>query len=299
MQTVLTNTFSLWLVEILVTNLVIAVAGICLLRYLQGVLSGVNTTQELSKKDNFAFGLSLAGSAIALALIMSAAVGGDGAENLKTEGFNVLVYALAGIILLKVGSLINDLLIFHQFSIKEQISKENMAAGLVQAANFLALGLIIQAAINWGEAEDYTGLFLVAVVFLCSQLLLIAVTVLRSTIYRRRHNGEQLHVALESGHVALAIRYAGHLLGSALAISAASAFVEHSSFWFWEAVAAWFLVALALILVLSVLSAVARSIILRRINVVEEVDEQHNHGVAFIEAAIFIAIGLILKALMA
>ncbi|MBL4827297.1 MAG: DUF350 domain-containing protein [Spongiibacteraceae bacterium] len=299
MQTVLTNTFSLWLVEILVTNLVIAVAGICLLRYLQGVLSGVNTTQELSKKDNFAFGLSLAGSAIALALIMSAAVGGDGAENLKTEGFNVLVYALAGTILLKVGSLINDLLIFHQFSIKEQISKENMAAGLVQAANFLALGLIIQAAINWGEAEDYTGLFLVAVVFLCSQLLLIAVTVLRSTIYRRRHNGEQLHVALESGHVALAIRYAGHLLGSALAISAASAFVEHSSFWFWEAVAAWFLVALALILVLSVLSAVARSIILRRINVVEEVDEQHNHGVAFIEAAIFIAIGLILKALMA
>jgi uncharacterized membrane protein YjfL (UPF0719 family) len=299
MNIVLTNTLSVWLIEILAINLIIAIAGICLLRYLQGVLSGVNTTQELSKKDNFAFGISLAGSAIALSLIMSAAVSGEGAEDLAVEALNIVVYAAVGIVLLKIGTLINDYIIFHQFSIKEQISNENMAAGLVQAANFLALGLIIKSAINWGDAEDFSGLFLVVLIFLCSQVLLVVVTAIRSAIYRNRHNGEQLHVALELGHVALAIRYAGHILGSALAITAASAFVEHSDYWYWESIGAWFLVALALTIVLSILSGAARRVILSKIDVVEEVDRQRNNGVAFIEAAIFVSIGLILTALMA
>lgn len=298
MNTVLTNTLSIELIEILAINLLIAVAGICLLRYLQGLLSGVNTTQELAKKDNFAFGLSLAGSAVALSLILSAAVGGEGADTLVNEALNVLVYALTGIVLLKVGTLINDWVIFHQFSIREQISKQNMATGIMQAANFLALGVIIQAAINWGDAENYTGLLLVVLLFLCSQVLLVVVTTIRSTIYRRRHNGKQLYAALASGHVALAIRYSGHLLGSALAISAASAFVEYSDFWYWESIAAWFVVALILTMLLSLLSVIARKLILNNINVVEEVDTQHNNGVAFIEAAIFVSIGIILKALM-
>jgi len=55
-------------IKIICLDLFIAVAAICAFRYLQGVLAGVDTTKELSKKDNFAFGISFAGGGISTGL---------------------------------------------------------------------------------------------------------------------------------------------------------------------------------------------------------------------------------------
>jgi hypothetical protein len=51
--------------------------------------------------------------------------------------------------------------------------------------------------------------------------------------------------------------------------------------------------------ILSLIAMGARQIILARINVVEEVDKQKNMGIAYIEAMIYISIGLLLSGTIA
>ena len=61
--------------------------------------------------------------------------------------------------------------------------------------------------------------------------------------------------------------------------------------------AQWLFVSLIITIVISALAGIARHAVLRNINVIEEVDDQQNIGVAFIEATLFIAVGLIVSSL--
>ena len=293
------NEQSIWAIAVLAINLSIAVAAICGFRFLIGKLAGVSTTVELSEKDNHAFGVSFAGGAGALALVLSAAVTGDAAPDLIAEALNVITYAVAGIILLKLGSLINDLIIFNKFSLKQAVHEHNVGAGVIQVGNFLALGFIIHAAVNWVESEDWQGLLPVLLVFVVAQIILLLVTRLRTQIYSRRHDGESFQHAIEAGNTALSIRYAGHIIGTSLAVSAGGNIAPYLHNEPWLSAGIWGAVAIGLTLSLSVLSLIARSAILAKIDVVEEVDDQQNVGVAFVEAVIFISIGLLLGGVLA
>ena len=107
-----------WAAGIIGIDLVLAVIAISGYRYFQSVTEGINTTHELSKKDNFAFGIAFAGGALALAQIIAAAVGGDPAESYLNEAINVSIYAILGIVLLRVGAIVNDKMNFNHFSLK-------------------------------------------------------------------------------------------------------------------------------------------------------------------------------------
>lgn len=293
------NEVTIWNIAVIALNLAIAVVAICGFRFLFGKLAGVSTTVELSDKDNQAFGISFAGGAGALALVLSAAITGDAAADLITEALNVITYAAAGIVLLKVGSLINDWIMFHKFSLKQAVHQHNVGAGVIQAANFLALGFIIHTAMNWVEPEDWQGLLPVFLVFIAAQLILLLVTRLRTQIFSRRHDGESFQHAIEAGNTALSIRYAGHIIGTSLAVTAADDIVPYLHHEPWLSAAIWGGVGIALTLTMSLLSLIARSAILAKINVVEEVDDQQNTGVAFVEAVIFVAVGLLLSGVLA
>lgn len=292
------NEYSLWVIGVFCLDLVLAVAAISTFRYLQGALAGVDTTEELSRKDNFAFGISFAGGALALAMIIAAAVGGEPSASIILEGVNVVTYSLIGIVLLKAGTLVNDAFIFHRFSLKEAIYQENISAGVVQAANFVALGIIIQSSIRWVETESWDGLVSVIFVFIAAQVLLLSVTRLRARIYMRRHRGKRFQDALKDGNPALAIRYAGHIIAASLGISAASHLIGYMPERPWISAAIWFVISMAIALLITLLSAAARAVVLMGVNVIEEVDEQQNVGVAFVEAAIFISVATILSPIM-
>ena len=60
----------------------------------------------------------------------------------------------------------------------------------------------------------------------------------------------------------------------------------------------WLAWAVVLAVVLSALSIIAQRVVLLGIDVVEEVDNQRNIGVAAIEAAIFIGFGLIITGVL-
>ena len=293
------DSLSLWIWGIVALDLVVAVAAMCALRYGSGVLFGVDSRDELAEKDNLAFGLALAGGVLAVALVLAAATAGDAAVTFQMELGIVAAYAAVGLVLLKVGILVNDWIVFHNFSIKAAIKAQNVAAGTVQAANLVALGILINGAINWADGGLVQGLVSVAVMFFLAQFVVLGVTRTRATIYARRHDGEQWQAAIEGGNTALGVRYAGHLIGTALASSSAGgmvAFVAGADGGALIAYAAWFVWAVVLAVALLLLSMLAQSVILRGVDVVEEVDRQRNIGVAAIEATVFIGIGLVFRA---
>lgn len=290
-----------WMWGVIALDLAVAAVAICVLRYGAGLLFGVDTKDELAEKNNFAFGIVLAGGVAAVALILAGAGSGEAGITWKTELAAMVLYAFLGLVLLKLGILINDAIIFHRFSIRQALGERNVAAGTVQAANLLAIGVLIHGAIGWAEGVGWQPLLSVAVVFFLSQIVLLGVTRLRSAIYARRHDGARLQLAIAGGNAALAVRYAGHLLGTALAASSASGMVAYLPGDALESAvlyASWLAWAVALAVVLSVLSILAQRVVLLGIDTVEEVDNQHNIGVAAIEAAIFIGFGLVITGVL-
>ena len=283
--------------SVLLINLFLAIAAIGGTRVILGLVTGVKATTELSKRDNFAFGISVAGGSLAIAIILFATLSGDPAATLILEAGNVAGYLLGGIICLIIGMMINDLVIFRHFSLKKAIQEQNISAGIVQGATMVAMGIMIANGMEWEPSGDITEAYVILPIFAVSLFILFLVSMFRTFIYEKRHDGEILQKALEKNNPALAIRYAGHLIGTALAVGASTGWVTYLSAAKLESLINWSIVAVVITLVITPLAILARKFVLPGINVAQEVDDQKNIGVACIEAVIFIAIGFVFKGL--
>lgn len=287
------------LLLILFVDLLIAIALLTAFRKLAGLISNVSSTDELSEKDNFAFGLVFAGGMTALAIVLTGAISGDPGSSLFNEIVLVTTYGVLGIILMTLARKILDKFVLPEINIHDEVMKGNMAAAIVDVGNLIATAVIMRAVMVWIDDTSLFGLVAVIIGFVVSQLVLILVTQYRTRVYAKRHNGESLEKAFEQGNQALAIRYFGHKVGVALAVTAASGFVPYNDERIFMACLIWGLFSIILTVVLSLIAMVARHIILAKINVVEEVDKQKNMGIAYIEAMIYVSIGFLLSGTIA
>jgi uncharacterized membrane protein YjfL (UPF0719 family) len=289
----------IWTYQILLIDLAVAVLMIAGLRYIRGLVTNVDSTEELASKDNFAFGVAMAGGTLALALMLTGAVSGEPGATLLAELTSVISYGVLGLILLWVGRLGQDKLVLRGIEIQEQIKQGNLSSALVDVANTVATGLVLRAVMIWVESETLDGLIMVLAAFVITQILLSAVTRYRLMVYSRRHEGESLQAAFEAGNVALSIRYLGHISGVALAVTAASGVAAYNSDALVMALLTWVAVSIIFTVLVSILAIFARKVILAGVDVVDEVDNQKNVGVAAVEAAIYLSIGLFFTALFA
>jgi uncharacterized membrane protein YjfL (UPF0719 family) len=287
----------LYTYQILVIDLAIAVVMISALRFLTGLVANVASAEELSSRDNYAFGIAMAGGTISLALMLTGAVSGTAGDTYIAELISVGSYGVLGMILIKVGRLAQDKLVLRGIPIQQEIKNGNVAAGIVDAASTVAIGLVLRAVMLWVESDTLSGLLVVLAAFVITLVVLGLVTTYRQLVYARRHGGQSLQSAYQGGNVALAIRYFGHILGVALALTAASGVVAYQADNLPLALGTWFGVTLIFSSLVSLLSVIARRVILFGVDVVEEVDRQGNIGVATIEAAIYISVGLFFTAL--
>ena len=288
----------IFIYQILFIDLVIAVAMIAALRFLSGVVANVSSTEELATRDNFAYGIAMAGGILSLALMLTGAVSGQPGSTYLNEIISVLAFGILGLLLIKVGRWMQDKIVLRGIELQSQIRAGNLAAALVDAANTIATGLMLRAVMLWVETDALSGLLLVLSAFVSVQILLAIVASYRGWVYSRRHDGSSLQLALSDGQTALAIRFFGHLIGVALAVTAASGIVAYYTEEIALALLRWVGVALILTIFLSLIASLARKIVLLGVDVVEEVDNQNNVGVAAIEAAIAIAVGLFFVALL-
>ena len=287
------------LLSVLLVDLVLAVIILTAFRKFSGLISNVSSTEELAERDNFAFGLVFAGGIAGLAIVLTGAISGDAGRNIIHEIILVLSYGVSGIVLMMLARKILDNVALPDIDIHQQIMKGNMAAAIVDVANLIATAIIVRAVMVWIDDNTLYGLFAVFIGFIVSQIVLTAVTKYRSKVYAMRHQGKSLQSAFENGNKALAIRYFGHKVGVALAVTAASGFVPYNDDRIIMASIAWGIVSIILTVLLSVIAIVARHLILAKIDVVNEVDVQENLGIGFAEAMIYVAIGLLLSSLIA
>lgn len=281
-------------------DLAIAVALLASIRKLSGVIGNVNSNDELTQRDNFAFGISFGGGLVALAIMLTGALSGEASDkNLLDEALLMLAYGCLGMVLMAVSRFILDKVSLPKISLHEEIMKGNVATSIIDASNMIATALIVRAVMVWIDDIRYFGLLAVAFGFIVSQLILVLVTKYRSMVYAKRHAGGNFQDALRDGNSALAIRYFGHKIGVALSVTAASGFVNFSKSDFIITTLIWGGFSIVMTVFLSLICIIARHVVLYKVNVVEEVDNQKNIGVGAIEGMIYIAVGLLLAALFA
>jgi len=283
----------------LAIDISIAILLLGAMRFISGLSAKVNSTEELAQKDNFAFGISVAGSIAALGIVLTGAISGENAPSYTMEMIGMFAYGTLGLILIKVGRFIHDKLSLQHIDKTEEILKQNLTIGIVDAAGAIATAIIIRAVLLWVHGLDVDTFIAIIAGFIISQAILLLVTRLKERQYAKNNQGNCLQEAFSQGQTAIAIRYTGQLISTALAVTAASHFITYSPETLLNNLIAWFVFAIVMTLLVAILTAVAKRIVLWGINLVEEVDQQQNIGVACVEMATSISIALILAALMA
>lgn len=283
----------------LAIDLTIAILLLGAMRFVSGLSAKVNTADELAKEDNFAFGVSLAGSLAALGIVLTGAITGENASSFTMEIIGMSAYGIYGLILIKVGRIIHDRVALHHIDKTALIKEQNLTIGLVDAAGAIATAIIIRAVLLWVDGLDINTFIAITSGFVVAQTMLVLVTRLRERQYAKNNQNDCLQEALSKGQLALALRYSGQMISTALAVTAASHFLTYSPDTLVENLLGWLIFGLVMTLLVALLTSIAKRIVLMGINLVEEVDQQHNVGVASIEMTISISIALILTALMA
>lgn len=283
----------------LAIDITVAILLLGFMKFISGISAQVKANDELAKEDNFAFGISVAGSVAALGIVMTGAITGENANSYLMEVIGMLSYGLFGLILIKVGRVVHDRLALNEIDKTEQIKARNVTVGIVDAASTIATAIIIRAVLIWVHGIDIGTFVAIVAGFVVSQAMLILVTRIKEKQYARNNQGDSLQEAFANGQVALAIRYAGQVISTALAVTAASYFMVYSPDTIATTLFAWLVFSIVMTLLVALLTSIAKKLILWGINLVEEVDQQHNIGVASVEMAISISIALILTALMA
>lgn len=288
-----------WSLLLLATGFVIIFVVLLTVRFLYGVAAGVNTTEELAHKDNFAFGASLAGATLGVAIMLTGVATGGFAPTYVEEVTVLVVFSVVGLAMMWLTRLISDRIVLPGFSVRQEIHEGNVAVAIVDGGNIIATAIMVRAVMVWSGGSLVEALQAVAVGYVVSQIVLAATGYYRVTLYRRRNQGQRLQDAVKGGNVALALRFVGFQAGVALAVSAASQLVIYDpagqpvvQALIWGA----FSVGMAVVVI--VLSLIAEKCVLSRINVSAEVDEQRNIGVGLTEVAVYIGIGLLLTAFL-
>lgn len=283
----------------LAIDVVVAIFLLGTMRFVSGLSSKVNSTDELAKEDNFAFGISVAGSIAALGIVLTGAISGETAHSYLVEFIGMLSYGLFGLLLIKVGRYVHDKFALNQLDKTEQIKSKNITVGIVDAAGAIATAIVIRAVLIWVDGLSFSTFVAITSGFVVSQAMLVLVTRIKESQYKKNNQEDCMQEAFEKGQIALAIRYAGQVISTALAVTAASYFLTYSPETLVSNIIGWLVFGIIMTLLVVILTTIAKRIILWGIDLVEEVDQQHNIGVASIEMAISISIALILTALMA
>ena len=283
----------------LAIDLSIAIVLLGAMRFLLGFTSQVNSTEELAQKDNFAFGVSVAGSILALGIVLTGAITGENAPSYLMEVIGMLAYGTYGLILIKVGRVIQDKVALQHLKKNELIKEKNLTIDIIDAAGAIATAIIIRAVLLWVDGLNVATFIAITSGFFVAQAVLVLVTRIRENQYAKNNQEDCLQEALSGGQLALAIRYSGQIISTALAVTTASHFLVYSPDTLVMNLIGWLVFGLIMTILVSLLTTLAKRIVLWGIDLVEGVDQQHNIGVASIEMATSISIALILTALMA
>ena len=159
---------------------------------------------ELLEKDNLALAVTVAGYYLGLVIVLGGVVSGPASVSLLDDVIGLAIFGALAIVLLNLSAWVNDRLVFSRFDNEREIVEDrNVGVGVLEGANYVAVGLITAGALS-GE-----GGMASALVFWVTGL---AALVVAGVLYDRI-TAYDLHDQIEGGNVAVAVAFAGVLVG--------------------------------------------------------------------------------------
>ena len=116
------------------------------------MLSHINNDDEV-QKGNTAVGLAECGMYLATGCILNGAFAGDGTTELMTSILSAITFFAIGQVALCICGYTYELI--TSYDVKEEIKKNNAAAGLALGGMLFALGIILRASLT-GDFVDWT-----------------------------------------------------------------------------------------------------------------------------------------------
>jgi uncharacterized membrane protein YjfL (UPF0719 family) len=248
----------------------------------------INIQQELVDKDNFAFILSYVGYFAALIIVIGGTIVGE-SYDFATDILLIFVYGILGIALLLVAAWISNKLILTKFDLKKEIiADKNEGSGIIEAAIYIANGLILYGALI-GESETLlSGITTFLIYWIIGNFVLIVA----SKIFTSWMSYD-IHTEIENDNVAAGISFSGAIL--AIGIITMNAILDPFVNWTTTLVDISLQTVLGCIL-LPVIRLFADKILLPGRKLTDEIvnQEKPNIGAGLIEAFAYVAAAILI-----
>ena len=248
----------------------------------------INIQQELVEKDNFAFILSYVGFFAALTIAIGGTIVGESYDFI-TDIQHIFIYGISATFLLLLAAWISNKVILHKFDLKKEIIVDkNEGSGIIEAAIFIANGVILYGALV-GESETLLQGITTFVVywFIGNIVLIIASKIFISWM------SYDIHEAIEKDNVAAGVSFSGAII--AIGIITMNAIIDPFVDWTSTLVNISIQTVLGCIL-LPIMRVFADKILLPGQKLTDEIvnQEKPNIGAGLIEAFAYIASAILI-----
>lgn len=281
----------------LLVNLAVAVALFTSLRLFSGAIAHIDASNELLKKDNPAFGISLAGVTFAVTILLTGMVYGSPGDSLLEAAASVAMYGVVSIILMAVARMVFDKIALPHLSLRDEIVRGNIAVAIADTSNVLAAAIIIRALMMWVTDNSMEGVLALLTAYVIAQAVLTASTCLRLRLFSASHKGRSIEEELATGNIALALSFGGRKIGTAFALSIASSHVAYEAYAIQSLLLPWLCASLIAIVTLQLLSYLAEKIILFRVDSFGEVLDQRNIAIGALQGVVYLSMAMLLAEL--
>lgn len=290
---------TVWTAQALTIDFIIIISLFVSLKLIKGWVSNLHANDEITKRDNFAFGISFASGLVGLSIVLTGVSSGAFADSLQQEALQMATYGLIGILLIKLGHYIQDKVALKKVDLHNEIVNGNMTAAFIEFGHILTVAIVVRSALIWVTTDGWQGLPIVFAAFVIGNIFMLLISQYRVQLFKRTNrSGDCLQQAIVDGNLAVGIRYAGFLIGSGLAVSAATGLAPYVADNVALSLGYWALAALFSVCVFILLHLLTIKIILSGTDISDEVNRQQNVGVAAISAATAFAVGLTMATLL-
>jgi len=282
----------------LLIDMGVAIALLGLMWWMSSLLLKGRNEKALTQQDNFAYGISVSGRLLGLAIVLVGGVVNSRTTNFLDSTLAMLEFGVLGIVLIKIGRYAHDKIILHRLDKEFHIRDRNAGIALVDAASSIATALVVQSVMVWAKGTDGNAVVAIISGFVVCQTISLTMTRLYERRFADSNRSGSLQSSLEDGQLAIAVQHSGHLLGTALVVTATGSLLEYNPVGYVSNLTSWLIVGLTLTILLSLLVALAKRIVLANVDLVQEIDQHNNVGVASVELALSMGIAFILKGLL-
>ncbi|MCQ8849365.1 DUF350 domain-containing protein [Alteromonas stellipolaris] len=276
----------------------IALALLVVMKWVTGLMRKNSVTEELGIKDNFAFGISIAGGMLSLCIVLSSVVGRHIGQGYSEAATGMVTFGIVGILLVKFGRFAHDKLVLNRVDTHAMISERSVSVALVDAASLVASAIVLKNIMVWVDGSDMNAIVAIVTGFSVVLTMLLVMTRILEVRYAKDNQNDSFQGALRKGQLALAIEHSGNLLGTAMIVSAAKNLLIYNPSGYVSNVTGWLVVSVALAIALHILVLINKKVIMFGMNFRQEVDQQHNVGVASLGFTLSIGTAMVINGVL-